>query len=54
MSSPAVSETEAAYEMDPARDDLLPRLVEVDLKNGESMKARVAARLAIIAESREI
>ena len=37
---------EAAYELAPDRDDLLPRLVDVDLKNGESMKARVAARLA--------
>lgn len=37
---------EEAYELAPHRDDLLPRLVEVDLKNGESMKARVAARLA--------
>ncbi len=37
---------EAAYELAPERDDLLPRLVDVDLKNGEDMKARVAARLA--------
>lgn len=37
---------EEAYELAPERDDLLPRLVDVDLRNGESMKARVAARLA--------
>nr|MEE4268098.1 tetratricopeptide repeat protein [Candidatus Krumholzibacteria bacterium] len=37
---------EGAYELAPQRDDLLPRLVAVDLKNGDSMKARVAARLA--------
>jgi tetratricopeptide (TPR) repeat protein len=35
-----------AYEMTPDRDDLLPRMVEVYLKNGDSMKARVTARLA--------
>lgn len=37
---------EEAYALAPERDDLLPRLVDVDLKNGESLKARVAARLA--------
>ena len=42
----ASAQYEAAYDLDPDRDDLLPRLVAVDLKNGESMKARVAARLA--------
>lgn len=36
----------AAYELAPERDDLLPRLVDVHLKAGESMEARVAARLA--------
>ena len=35
-----------AYEMAPGRDDLLPRLVDVYLKEGQSMDARVAARLA--------
>lgn len=35
-----------AYEMAPERDDLLPRLVIVYLKEGKSMEARVAARLA--------
>ncbi len=35
-----------AYEMAPERDDLLPRLVGVYLKEGKSMEARVAARLA--------
>ncbi len=35
-----------AYNMAPERDDLLPRLVDVYLKDGESMKARVVARLA--------
>ncbi len=35
-----------AYDMAPERDDLLPRLVDVYIKDGESMKARVAARLA--------
>ncbi|MFO7608630.1 MAG: tetratricopeptide repeat protein [Candidatus Krumholzibacteriia bacterium] len=37
---------ETAYELSPARDDLLPRLVDVHLKAGDSMAARVAARLA--------
>jgi tetratricopeptide (TPR) repeat protein len=36
----------AAYEMSPERDDLLPRMVDVYLKDGKSMEARVAARLA--------
>lgn len=35
-----------AYDLAPERDDLLPRLVDVYLEQGESMKARVAARLA--------
>jgi tetratricopeptide (TPR) repeat protein len=35
-----------AYKMAPGRDDLLPRLVDVYLKDGKSMEARVAARLA--------
>lgn len=35
-----------AYDLAPERDDLLPRLVDVYLQLGESMKARVAARLA--------
>ncbi|MCP4291781.1 MAG: tetratricopeptide repeat protein [bacterium] len=35
-----------AYKMAPERDDLLPRLVDVYLKEGRSMDARVAARLA--------
>ncbi len=35
-----------AYDMAPERDDLLPRLVDVYLKDGQSMDARVAARLA--------
>ena len=35
-----------AYKLAPQRDDLLPRLVDVYLKNDESMEARVAARLA--------
>ncbi len=35
-----------AYAMAPKRDDLLPRLVDVYLKGGKSMEARVAARLA--------
>jgi tetratricopeptide (TPR) repeat protein len=35
-----------AHELDPTRDDLLPRLVDVYLKSGESMDARVTARLA--------
>ena len=35
-----------AYAMAPERDDLLPRLVDVYLKDGKSMDARVAARLA--------
>jgi len=35
-----------AYEMAPGRDDLLPRLVDVYLREGKSMDARVAARLA--------
>ncbi len=35
-----------AHDLDPSRDDLLPRLVDVYLKTGESMQARVAARLA--------
>ncbi len=35
-----------AYKMAPDRDDLLPRLVDVYLKDGKSMDARVAARLA--------
>ena len=34
---------EAAYELAPDRDDLLPRLVEVHLKAGEIMEAKVAA-----------
>ncbi len=36
----------AAYDLAPERDDLLPRLVDVQLKAGESMQARVSARLA--------
>ena len=32
--------------MAPQRDDLLPRLGDVYLKDGKSMEARVAARLA--------
>ncbi len=35
-----------AYKLTPQRDDLLPRLVDVYLKNDQSMEARVAARLA--------
>ncbi len=35
-----------AYDMAPERDDLLPRLVDVYLKDGKSMEARVIARLA--------
>ncbi|MCP4571163.1 MAG: tetratricopeptide repeat protein [bacterium] len=42
----AAAEYEAAYEMMPDRDDLLPRIVDVYLRADESMKARVAARLA--------
>jgi tetratricopeptide (TPR) repeat protein len=42
----AAERYEAAYELSPERDDLLPRLVDVHLKAGESMEARVAARLA--------
>jgi tetratricopeptide (TPR) repeat protein len=37
---------QGAYELAPERDDLLPRLVDVELKTGDDMKARVAARLA--------
>ncbi len=37
---------EQAYALAPERDDLLPRLVDVYLKGDDSMKARVAARLA--------
>jgi len=35
-----------AYKLSPQRDDLLPRLVDVYLKDDKSMEARVAARLA--------
>lgn len=42
----AAAKYEAAYELDPERNDLLPRLVDVYLRADESMKARVAARLA--------
>ena len=42
----AAEKYSAAYEMTPERDDLLPRMVEVYLKNDQSMQARVTARLA--------
>ena len=42
----AAAAYEAAYELAPERDDLLPRLVGVYLRDDESLKARVAARLA--------
>ena len=42
----AAAKYEAAYELSPDRDDLLPRLVDVHLKAGEIMEAKVAARLA--------
>lgn len=35
-----------AYTLDPTRDDLLPRLVDVYLQSDDSMEARVTARLA--------
>ena len=35
-----------AHELDPSRDDLMPRLVDAYLKAGDSMQARVSARLA--------
>lgn len=37
---------QAAYDLMPTRDDLLPRLVDVYLKAGDDLKAKVAARLA--------
>ena len=35
-----------AYEIEPTRDDLLPRLVDVYIKAGELMEAKVTSRLA--------
>ena len=35
-----------AYELDPDRDDLLPRLVDVHITAGDPLQARVVARLA--------
>jgi len=42
----AAAAYEKAYALAPERDDLLPRLVRVHLRLGETMDAQVAARLA--------
>ncbi len=42
----AAAAYQEAHDLDPSRDDLLPRLVDVYLAQGESMQARVTARLA--------
>ena len=46
MLAEAAARYEEAHELAPERDDLLPRLVGVYLKDGKAMEAGVAARLA--------
>ena len=42
----AAAAYQQAHDLDPSRDDLMPRLVDAYLAAGESMQARVTARLA--------
>lgn len=46
LAEQAAENFQAAYDLDPDRDDLLPRLVDVYLDTGETLKAGVLARLA--------